>query len=379
MHPDATHYSLVSETTIPLKPFKHIWGQLAADPRSKVDLFCLEHREGYPKHSQWLTLTREHAKALVAPHRLWEVGANRLIRGTCPTLCGANDEYWPVRIISENLRISGYDEWERQFEARSMAHPLGTLNWHTFIDWNLYNPRSVQSALGEASGRSWSHPTTFTSVSGRFLRTLVAADNVWFARKMTNDLLPVKSCNESPLMFLGDALRAELRSPKRPQQAPSKMPFDFGPHMDCALVDFLSLLLQAGPWAPVTGHDIPEYLKGYITTQEDRLDLGRGGLFMVRDAQGQQIDHGLDALLAGTLRGSNWTGGPGLEKGITVELRPLFAYELDTLAEAVQRRMVFNEEVPDRSVQEQGAAVEEFEALTTRDEQHWDVDLRSDL
>lgn len=252
-HPDGDYFLMLSDSTIPLKPFRIIWGEIAADSRSRIDVYCKSHFNGVPKHSQWLLLNRPHIDTLLQePVTNWTTPPVTWVAGNCLPGAAAGDEYFPLKrlIFAREILVVGssseYAGGRESFELSSIirdknASLVDTLSWYTFVYWRAYKTLPAREAIGDYDF-THGHPSEFTSLKSGFLRWMVSRQNSWFMRKVRGGTR-VADCTESPMTWLARTLGS-------PDLAKDTFLSDgtFIPYArplaaaDCALEDFLPTL-----------------------------------------------------------------------------------------------------------------------------------------
>eukprot|EP00930_Biecheleria_cincta_P025383 TRINITY_DN18081_c0_g2_i1.p1 TRINITY_DN18081_c0_g2~~TRINITY_DN18081_c0_g2_i1.p1 ORF type:complete len:411 (-),score=65.18 TRINITY_DN18081_c0_g2_i1:11-1243(-) len=226
---EADSFTFISDTTVPVKPLKTVLQRMALD-RRRGSSFCIAPKASWGvldsnhsavvKHSQWLTLSRQHARRVVAStHRmrnLMELATPNVmdemlgqylttayqstlgkVFGRMP-LNGCLDEYlyfalvygfsdggdngtWPKPVLDDlhagqlNMADSSAQDFQGQCD--------------TFVYWGYGKQFSKLAAELRADSAThleiplWAHPAYFTNLSTMALRSLYKSDFL-FARKI---------------------------------------------------------------------------------------------------------------------------------------------------------------------------------------------------
>eukprot|EP01055_Gregarina_sp_Pseudo9_P000078 Gregarina_sp_Pseudo_9__77@NODE_1051_length_1929_cov_19_898413_g984_i0_p1_GENE_NODE_1051_length_1929_cov_19_898413_g984_i0NODE_1051_length_1929_cov_19_898413_g984_i0_p1_ORF_typecomplete_len332_score101_96Branch/PF02485_21/3_1e12_NODE_1051_length_1929_cov_19_898413_g984_i06581653 len=224
-HPNASYFILSSDTTVPVKSYQYILGEISVDPRSRFDIFCHNFWIYFFKHSQWIMLSREHTQWLVEAADWWTQPHVRWVKGRehCVPTVAATDEYFPGKALI--VRGGGLGA-THAINAR-LAMDRNKLNGWTFIYWPTVN-ESRHLPFGVVAADKHGHPARFVSLTSTFLRRMVQKEGLWFLRKTTDDA-NVTDCSKSL-----EAYYAELMLGAEPT-APNEQD-------TCLLRDFLPLL-----------------------------------------------------------------------------------------------------------------------------------------
>eukprot|EP01056_Protomagalhaensia_sp_Gyna25_P000332 Protomagalhaensia_sp_Gyna_25__331@NODE_1155_length_2129_cov_339_466507_g917_i0_p1_GENE_NODE_1155_length_2129_cov_339_466507_g917_i0NODE_1155_length_2129_cov_339_466507_g917_i0_p1_ORF_typecomplete_len431_score30_80Branch/PF02485_21/3_4e10_NODE_1155_length_2129_cov_339_466507_g917_i07322024 len=189
-HPEGTYFILSSDTTVPLKSFEQIAGEIMVDGRSRFDIFCYNFWGYYFKHSQWIMLSRDHAQ-LLAEDIEWTKPAINWVKGKppCRIRVAATDEYFPGKTIL--TKRGGAGELANVNTRAAIEGDM--LNAWTLVYWPIKNapPPKFFGVLDTVHG----HPATFATLTSSFLRLLVQRQGMWFLRKTTDEAL-VSDCSK---------------------------------------------------------------------------------------------------------------------------------------------------------------------------------------
>lgn len=222
-------FTFISDTTIPVKPFKTVSQRLGLD-RMRGSSFCVAPRFSWGfldsdystvvKHSQWLTLSREHARRVVdkkhqfrnlmmeaTPEAMEKMLGRFLATGYQATfsklfgrlpLNGCLDEYLYFALVygfidgdehkpSSERRVNGLLGAPLSMSYNSTQDFQGQCD--TFVFWGYGNKFQKLASVLEAEHATqlelpeWGHPAFFRSVSTTALQLLHKSEFL-FARKL---------------------------------------------------------------------------------------------------------------------------------------------------------------------------------------------------
>lgn len=206
---------LVSDSSIPLKPFSEIYKEWEENPRSRFDLF-------YPKepliakHAEWTVLKRSHVHALFQHQEKWLCDQWLWIRKQTMSLgeWAAPDEYLfshaLIEILgpekfSQEINTAKSDDFVRLINTAAslpdafgpvhppMLHWLCRSNWHkqpstieahqVLVKYGI--PTNDCGWLGNYEVTRLASPVTYHTLRESALDALSKTPGVWFLRKVT--------------------------------------------------------------------------------------------------------------------------------------------------------------------------------------------------
>lgn len=205
-------FMFVSDTTIPLKPFKTIYKDLVNNPRSRFSLSNYPSPILTPKHSQWFTLMRPHAEILIQNPGRW-VCAEWIKADwyTGNVLLAAPDEYLPLALL---LQTIGHTTMQKQMNGGKVAWWCHTSAFYNADATNSFGCKETYDGniwiiwdllchlYGPCIDRNGKGPAKFTGFYSSALKKLVGKKNLWFARKVEDNAPVIGLIKHNPQSLL---------------------------------------------------------------------------------------------------------------------------------------------------------------------------------
>jgi hypothetical protein len=170
--PDVSHVQVLSEDSIPVTPMRDIYGQLSADPVTRM---CADNkwRKEWPRAESWWLMRREDAQTFADNQ---DFAKHHFIRG-----CAEEQAwYYPLKLREarwgeEQVRVRN----ECPMFTNWMDGPKACKNWR----WNVEvctGCEALRSSKHRPAG--FCHPVAYEEVNSTALRGLIESP-FWFARK----------------------------------------------------------------------------------------------------------------------------------------------------------------------------------------------------
>lgn len=175
---DISHFMMLSENAVPVKPLHKIYSQLERQPLSRL---CVDDNFVRPRAESWWMMRRDDM--------MWFHTYNQTIYN-----------YFAKGCIDENLWYGALKERRRQFpvQGQILDECWMYVNWRLRADggckdWkrvaeHTHTPHlDTEPHVNTTSG----HPTSWFNVSARAFNELYRSTH-WFARKFTDGAVPVE-------------------------------------------------------------------------------------------------------------------------------------------------------------------------------------------
>lgn len=208
-----TQFVFLSHQTIPLKPFKYVYGELLdRSPRSSKLCFSQNQPRVSMKHHQWSVLSREHAFRLVE-------NAERVIHTTYAALqkadvgCCGDELSIATALVLDRYGDEPPDMWRTSEEdLRDIGVEKACLTW---VYWNDEDFVGTLLEIGARHGapHAFGPPgehEEYAHVEHNYLETLVARQGFMFGRKFLSGCLVKTGEHYLPLAVVLPVLWGQL-------------------------------------------------------------------------------------------------------------------------------------------------------------------------